>query len=490
MSTRLNKSAPEFGTEIKSFVRAYSKELAAGNAALFAGAGLSVAGGFVDWRGLMREIADELGLNVDREENLISVAQFHYNERQNRSRLNQRIIEEFSTGHRLTENHSILARLPIHTYWTTNYDKLIENALIRAGKTPDVKHTIKQLKTSVPNRDAVVYKMHGDVEHPDEATLTKDDYEGYFRDRELYVTALSGDLVSKTFLFLGFSFSDPNIDYVMSRVRVTLRRAPKQHYCILRREQRKTREKTADFEYRKRKQAYLIKDLNRIGVQALMVDDYSAITEILRAVEAQYLRQTVFISGSACDFGSWSPDAAAQFIDKLSSEIISRGMTIVTGFGLGVGPSVIGGALRTILENPSKYSAAQLIAKPFPVGAFPPHEAKRVYKQYRQEMVENVGIAIFLFGNKSGFKRKVVLADGVMKEFQLAVDSGVKPIPVACTGFASAELWKKVAASLDSYYPNATRLFKRNFSELAQATPSVERVLRAILQMVDELRKG
>jgi len=84
--------------------------------------------------------------------------------------------------------------------------------------------------------------------------LTKDDYEGYFRKHEPFVAALSGDLTAKTFLFPGFSFSDPNIDYVKSRVRVTLHHAPKQHYCIMRREQKKAREKNADFEYRTHQQ--------------------------------------------------------------------------------------------------------------------------------------------------------------------------------------------------------------------------------------------
>jgi hypothetical protein len=48
--------------------------------------------------------------------------------------------------------------------------------------------------------------MHGDIDRPDEAVVTKDDYEKYSRDREPFITALAGDLVKKTFLFLGFSF--------------------------------------------------------------------------------------------------------------------------------------------------------------------------------------------------------------------------------------------------------------------------------------------
>ena len=50
--------------------------------------------------------------------------------------------------------------------------------------------------------------MHGDVERPTDAVLTKDDYERYDMKRPLFRTALQGDLISKTFLFVGFSFED------------------------------------------------------------------------------------------------------------------------------------------------------------------------------------------------------------------------------------------------------------------------------------------
>ena len=52
---------------------------------------------------------------------------------------------------------------------------------------------------------ATLSKMHGDIEHPDKAVLSKDDYERYHDTHGPFVTALSGDLVEKTFLFLGFS---------------------------------------------------------------------------------------------------------------------------------------------------------------------------------------------------------------------------------------------------------------------------------------------
>lgn len=205
--------------EIASFIKNFAKEVKENNAAIFVGAGLSASAGFVDWKSLLKPIAEELRLDISKEDNLVSLAQYHYNEKgQNRHRINQLLVEEFSRDAMLTDNHRILARLPISTFWTTNYDKLIEKALEGARKVADVKYTVKQLANTKPKRDAIVYKMHGDVEHPSDAVLTKDDYEKYHIKFAPYVSALTGDLVSKTFLFLGFSFTDPNIDYVLSRI--------------------------------------------------------------------------------------------------------------------------------------------------------------------------------------------------------------------------------------------------------------------------------
>ena len=66
----------KFEHEIEVFIRDYVKDLNEGTASIFAGAGLSVPAGFVNWSELMQEIAHDLGLVIDRENDLISLAQF------------------------------------------------------------------------------------------------------------------------------------------------------------------------------------------------------------------------------------------------------------------------------------------------------------------------------------------------------------------------------------------------------------------------------
>lgn len=475
-------SPPPFSPDVRSFINSFANDLADGTAAIFAGAGLSVGSGFVNWSELLREIAEELGLDVDRESNLVAVAQYHLNERRNRTRINQKLIDEFSAGHAINENHEILAQLPIATYWTTNYDQMIETALEAAGKVVDVKFTVGHLKTTQRGRNAVVYKMHGDVSDPEHAVLTKDDYEGYFRNRESFVTALTGDLISKTMLFVGFSFTDPNIDYVMSRIRVVLHSQPKQHYCILRRESRKPKEKITSFEYRRRQQEYFVKDLARIGIQALMVDDYVDVTRILRAVESRYRTRTIFISGSAHAFNPWLSDDAGRLIELVSGGLVAKGFNVITGFGLGVGPSVIAGALHEILANPKRHSPNQLRAFPFPVDEGSAPARRTLYRRHREDMISKAGIAIFLFGNKRNPKGEVVVAEGVREEFAIARSLGLHLIGVGSTGWVAQE----IAADLESSNGERSAAFRKAFAIANDKHSDVASTAKAVLAMAGE----
>jgi hypothetical protein len=82
--------------EIEAFMKDFVKDLSENNVAIFAGAGMSRSAGYVDWPELLRDIAEELGLEVEKEHDLISLAQFHVNEKKGSAKLARKILEEFS----------------------------------------------------------------------------------------------------------------------------------------------------------------------------------------------------------------------------------------------------------------------------------------------------------------------------------------------------------------------------------------------------------
>ncbi len=443
----------DFSNEVEAFIKDFSNDLESGNAAIFAGAGMSKSAGYVDWPELLRDIAKELGLDVDREHDLISLAQFHVNQLKGSAKLARRVIEEFSHQAERSDTHKILARLPIRTYWTTNYDTLIEDEVRAAFKVPDVKHQVDQLHVTRPKRDVVIYKMHGDVHHSNKAILYKEQYEQYHQSHAPFVTALMGDLVSKTFLFIGFSFTDPNLDYVLSRLHTSTKRI---HYCFMKAEPIDPREDEVIQKYRKRKQELRVDDLKRYGIQTLLIDDYAEIPKILQAIEKRALKRTIFVSGSAETFGNWGRKDALNFVHTLAADLIRADLRIVNGFGWGVGSAVINGALEAIYASPDRYNEDQLVIRPFPQFPTKDQELSTLWEEYRQRMISLSGIAIFLFGNKSGPNGSIDLANGMLREFQICVDLGRIPIPVGATGFAAEQIASTVLAEPEKYYAGIT----------------------------------
>ncbi|MCG2462386.1 SIR2 family protein [Flavobacteriaceae bacterium F89] len=472
---------------IESFIKEFVKDLAENNVAVFAGAGMSKSAGYVNWADLLRDIATELGLSVDKEHDLISIAQYHVNENRGKARINKKILEEFAQEAETTENHKIFARLPVTTFWTTNYDTLIEDSLKLANKVVDIKHQVKQLANTRPKRDVVVYKMHGDVHHPADAVLTKEQYESYYKTHEAFVTALSGDLISKTFLFVGFSFTDPNLDYVLSRLNIQFGENSRQHYCFIKK-QSQGKDDEEMFKYNLRKQELMINDLMRYKIKTILVEEYSDVTEILVEIERRFRKKTVFISGSAEEYGAWNRNEAQSFIHSLSKSIVSSGFRIVNGFGWGVGSAVINGALEAVYERPERYSEDQLIMRPFPQFETGEKKLPDLWEEYRQRMISLAGIAVFIFGNKNDGKGNIISANGVKREFEIAISQGLIPIPIAATGYIAQEIFDEIFKAPEKYYDRMEWTIPI-IKELASEKLSVEEIIQKVIAIIQTINK-
>jgi hypothetical protein len=447
-------------SEIKEFLKVYGQALKENNAAVFAGAGLSKASGFVDWKELMREIAANLGLDVDKETDLIAIAQYHINERLgNRSIINQTIIDQFVKDAELTENHRILARLPISSYWTTNYDNLIETSVKEAGKTPDEKKTSQNILTTLSKRDTVVYKMHGDIGQPNDAVIAKEDYETYERKRGAYSIVLRSELLSKTFLFVGFSFDDPNLICTLSRIKNLLGEdadAQRAHYFFVKKETDCVKAKKQDLK---------IKDLNRYGIRAIVIDEYEEITTMLKSLEKFYKCSNTFISGAVESFGTDNKDEDKHklFVHNLTKKILSIKCKIITGKGKKIGDIVIDVTLDYMFSTNYRHLDEYIKMRPFPLEfireGIREDDKKAIKKErntkYRDEMLQEAGVAVFIYGNKTaedGISLKN--SNGMEEEFNIAVERGIKPIPIGATGYMAKKLWDKVIDNFDTYYPS------------------------------------
>ncbi len=485
--------AKKFTKEIETFIKDFVKDLRDDNVAIFAGAGMSKSCGYVDWKQLLVEIADELNLKISREHDLISLAQYHVNYKGSKQKLHETILNQFSEEIESGENHKIFARLPISTFWTTNYDSLIEKSLREEGKKVDVKKNCSNLNQNLSGSHATVFKMHGDSEDAANAILTKEQYEIYYSTHLPFITALKGDLVQKTFLFIGFSFEDPNLDYILSRVRHEQKDNLRSHYCTMRKINRADYEDGseggAEYEYIKRKQELQLQELKRYHIHALLIDDYTDITEILHQIENSYKAGTIFISGSAEEYGTITKDEAQGFIHKLSKSIIQSKYRIINGFGWGVGSAVINGALEAIYDKSSKYSESQLILRPFPQFETGRKTKQELWQEYREKMISLSGIALFVFGNKfTEGTKDIEIAGGVRKEFEIAKANGCHIIPIGMTGYMAEELWEELMINFQTYYPDNGNL-KDEFQKLGDSNLSFDKIIEIVNKILKTLKK-
>lgn len=482
MITNSLKRGADMATK-HQFLREYIKAIREGNAAVFAGAGLSRSSGFVVWKELLRPMAEDIGLNIDDENDLTAVAQYVRNKSGNRAAINSAILEAFSKNVEVNENVTILTRLPIYTYWTTNYDHLLEEGLLAANRNSDVKIDYKQLSYTKRDRDAIVYKMHGDVDHAADAVLTKDDYVQYDRNHPFFRSVLQGDLISKTFLFIGFSFEDPNLDSILSQIRLLLDDHIRNHYCFMKRVKQTTEMTAEEFGYQKARQDLREEDLKRYGIQTVFIDDYSEITQMLREIEIAIRSNNVFISGSADFFNdNWTKDKIERLAYKLSNKLVKEGFKVSSGFGVGIGSSVINGALDEIYGSKFKHMDEHMCLRPFPQGIMDEDERKAKWRKYRESILSENGIAIFIMGNKKNCANEKVIADGCLQEFEIAKEHNCSIIPIGCTGDAATKIYDVVKEDVAHFS------YLEHYMDLLGTESDIDKIVDSVIEIAKTQR--
>jgi hypothetical protein len=440
-----------------------------------------VGSGLVDWKGLLRDFADELGLDIEIESGLVTVAQYHLNATgDDRSRLNAKLVAEFGSPAAPSSAHEALARLPINTMWTSNYDDLLERSLNAAGRRVVTKKSGKSLSVVTATADALVLKLHGDLSDPGSLIITRDDYARYmtlhpgFRDR------LKVDLTERTFLFLGFSFTDPHLDFILEQLKQERGQNVREHFAIIRRERASARARRT-VRISAARQRLKIGDLERYGIKTVLVDDHSEIPVLLNQLNDRYHRKYVFVSGAAVDFTPKSPGWVEELGFKLGRALIKDGLNIVSGLGLGIGRSVISGALDSLYRESDAGIQNRLALWPFSMRTDPKRDRRQ-----RELMTATAGFAIFICGNRVGRAGCAEPSPGVLEEYALARAAGAYPLPVGSTGWAAAEVWNEVNAEFTQIFPRRTP--RGPFRVLNAPNATVDQVVEALLALIRHLQ--
>jgi hypothetical protein len=479
-----------------AFVEEWSAKVARGAASVFVGAGASVGAGYPTWRSLLRKIASELGLDIDEEHDLAAVAQHYVNRDRGRSRLTQIIADQFPVRP-VPPVLRVLARLPIRQVWTTNWDSLIETAFSDIRREPDVKERADDLTYELPGTDVTVYKMHGSVRDLANVVLATDDFELYRIKREAFLRVLAGHLISTSFLFIGVSFTDPNLGHLLAAIREMYERyAPRghgqTHYAILRRPQENdfNGQENAEARYKTAKVRHnlFVEDLKRYNVQCVVVDAYEESEGLLAEVERRLALRAVFVAGSLSE-GALEPEDAA-YVRAVAYEVgravALSGKRLVSGYGLGIGDHVLSGMLGGGWLDASSSLDKRITVRPFPLMLPEGADKEAFYRRYREDLVAQAGICIVICGlrakrgGESGFEN----APGVREEVDLARALGRFVIPVGSSFGEAKEVWTTASTNpdlLDSRVPRDA------FATLGVERVKPERIREALVAIIQAL---
>jgi hypothetical protein len=150
-----------------------------------------------------------------------------------RVQLIEAIRKALHVGHlNLGEAHRAFVDLPFDTIYTTNFDLLLEDAFTLAHKPFRSLVGDKQMSFHGGPFDTNIIKMHGDLRHEEYIIITTEDYNDYLKNYPVIATHLSASLITRTPLFIGYSFSDPDFQNIRRVIKERLGKFERMSYLI------------------------------------------------------------------------------------------------------------------------------------------------------------------------------------------------------------------------------------------------------------------
>ena len=272
----------------------------------------------------------------------------------------------------------------------------------------------------------------------------------------MFTKLLSVELIRKTFVFIGFSFNDPNLERILSIAKQSLSgKSPQTHYCFMRKVQlvdylnennkleRKNIEKyIQDRNYQELRIAAMVK----YGILTILINDYDEITLMLNHLYNKYITNNVFISGGInpeklSDYGSFDMNddgssnlsPAESFLTTLGKELINNNFHIYTGFGAGVGNYLLAG----VLQGNKNGVNGNVINDEIHISSMMEIKNLETKNHIRERMIEQCSSSIIVFGYGE-------INSGTYQEYDIAKGKGKYIIPVKKTGFAAKKIYDEI----------------------------------------------
>lgn len=449
----------------KMFLNNFSKQVLDSRISLFLGAGGSCDAGYPTWSKLFSPFANQLNVDIDNCSDYYRLAQY-YSNKFGCAELKKCIRDRINKNNHKSKLIDEIVNIGFSNLWTTNFDKVLEMNYTHHDILTNTVFEDSHLSNVDLNKRVNIFKMNGDISHIDKIIATQDDFERYSDSHKLMITFLKRELISNTFLFIGYSFKDNLVLKCLSEIRNYLGDSCNYHYAIIKKDQ-----SDELFEY-------FIEDLEkRYHIKVLLVDEHSDVVTVLKELNHKIRKRRVFISGSFTSSEMNLENYSHQISKHLTSQLLENEFRIVNGIGSRFGTHLIGYANEFLAKKGVKHIDRHLIIKPFVSNHI---DAVQLKKTSREHMINQCGSAIFIFGENSGNDSNV--KSGVMEEFEIAVSQNKVVIPISYPNMISHEIWLGVKDNITKFF-----YLEKVISKLT-SNEDPEAVSKLIIQIIESIQ--
>ena len=205
-------------------IRFLAEELEKGKLVVFVGAGVSKNSGLPDWKELIKDYAEYRGIKEFTSKEYLTIPEEVF-ERYGSLKYYEIAEKRFLGKYVPNSVHRILKKMDLTYIITTNYDTLIEDEIKNlqiVSKDEDLPYT---------NSNRILIKMHGDFENKN-IVLKKSDYDNYEKNFQLISTLVKGLFTTNTVLFIGYSYSDTNVQQIMNWIKEILKEKTRKAFLV------------------------------------------------------------------------------------------------------------------------------------------------------------------------------------------------------------------------------------------------------------------
>lgn len=418
----------------EQFLNQFTRQALDERISLFVGAGASANAGYPSWYNLFKPLAKELGTPLEESINYYRVAQY-YSNKFGQAELKKRINEIINKNDFYSPLINELIDIGFTNIWTTNFDNVLELNYSSRNILINKVFRDADLSNVELNKRINIYKMNGDISNPEGIVATQKDYEEYSESHRMMLMFLKRELISSTFLFIGYSFTDNLVMDCLSEITRYLGDAAPYHYTIM-----KNDNSNPYFNY-------FIDDLERrYHIRVLLVNEYTDIYFVLNELNQKIRSKKVFISGAFRSFEQNIEEYSHNLSRSITTQLLSNDYRIVNGIGRHFGTHIIGYANEYLAKKGIKDKEKYIIVRPF-VGIG--EKSLEDKKKLREEVIGGCGSAIFVFGDYN--QQSPNPNSGVQEEFEIAMDNHKTIIPVAYPGMRSEVIWNYIKNNITQF---------------------------------------